>query len=60
LAEDVGSCARQGARVTIPGDVRPAELGSRADAGGAGDVDLDEVAVDHIDADKEEPALAMN
>src|SRR5712691_12795045 len=40
-------------------DVRPAESLDRPDAGRRGDVDLGEEAVDHVDADEQEPALAQ-
>src|ERR1700742_4231404 len=39
--------------------VRAAETGNGADARRRGDVDLGEVAVDHVDADEQEPALAQ-
>src|SRR5438067_326302 len=39
------------------GDVGPAEILYRTDAGGRRDVDLGQIAVDHIDADEEKVAL---
>src|SRR5262245_39783124 len=39
--------------------VGAAEVLDRPDAGRRGDVDLGEVAVDHVDTDEEEPALAQ-
>src|ERR1700745_4293802 len=38
-------------------DVRAAQPRNGADAGGRGDVDLGQVAVDHVDADEQQPAL---
>src|SRR3954454_6466175 len=38
--------------------IRPAEPCDGADAGGGGDVDLGQVAVDHVDADEQQAALA--
>ena len=40
-------------------DVRPAEILDGADAGRRGDVDLGELAVDHVDADEHQAALAQ-
>src|SRR5687768_13577225 len=40
-------------------DVRPAELGDGADAGRRGDVDLRQVAVDHVDADQQQAAFTQ-
>src|SRR5262249_37821819 len=40
-------------------DVRAAEILHRADAGRRGDVDLGEEAVDHVDADEQQAALAQ-
>src|ERR1700687_3722686 len=47
-------------RVPDPGrDIRAAEPGDGADAGRRGDVDLGEVAVDDVDADEQQSALAQ-
>src|SRR5437879_5648161 len=43
----------------LSSDVRPAESGDGADAGGAGDVDLGKIAVDHVDADEQQSSLAQ-
>src|ERR1700704_556414 len=40
-------------------DIRPAELGDGADAGRRGHVDLGETAVDDVDADEQQSALAQ-
>src|SRR4029077_6446855 len=41
------------------GHVRAAQILHRADAGRRGDVDLGEIAVDHVNADKQQPPFAQ-